>query len=59
MDWIFENFDYFFRSQLGQYWTDEKLWPPNRSVELLKEWFDIEVLSVLDNVVDEAIEEDE
>lgn len=59
MDWVFENFDYFFKNQLAQYWTDEELWPTNRSVEMFKEWFDIEILSVLDNVVDEAIEEDE
>ncbi len=59
MDWVFENFDYFFKSQLAQYWTDVKLWPQNRSVQMFKEWFDIEVFSVLDNVVEEAIEEDE
>jgi len=59
MDWVFENFDHFFKDQLNAYWTDKKNWPKNRSVQMFKEWFDIEVFSVLENVVDEAIEEDE
>lgn len=46
------NFDFFFEDILLGYYTDESLWPQNRTFELFSDWFDYSVHSIVDDVVD-------
>lgn len=46
-DWIAENFDDIFEEQLGGWWTDEKSWPSNRTLQLFYEWFDCRFRSLV------------
>lgn len=56
--WVYGEFEFFFKEQLEAWWTDEESWPKNRTLEMFKEWFDIEVLSSVDNVMDDDVQED-
>lgn len=58
MAWIFDEFDYFFEDQLEAWWTDEGGWPQDRTAEMFKKWFEVEVFSIVEDAVDERLKHD-
>jgi hypothetical protein len=58
-EWINLNYDILFESELDGWYTDEDLWPGNRSIKLFRKWFDVECHTVIVDTVDEPIEDDE
>ena len=48
-----------FERELYDWHTDESAWPQNRTFELFVEWFDIEFHSVVEDLGDEDISNDE
>lgn len=38
--WLKKNFDELFTEQLFQWYTDEGMWPQNRTYKMLGEWFE-------------------
>ena len=58
-EWINLNYDVLFESELNSWYTDEELWPDNRSIKLFHKWFDVECHSVIEDTVDSPIEDDE
>ena len=58
-EWISLNFKQLFESEIEDWYTDESLWPKNRTRNLFDEWFDVECHSVLIDTVDGKIIDDE
>ena len=57
---VFEEFDLYFIDQLQACITMENEWPKNRTVEMFKKWFDIEIIVFVDDaVIDQDIIEEE
>jgi hypothetical protein len=48
-----------FERELDEWHTDESAWPQNRTFEVFKEWFDIELHSVVEDLCAYEIEDDE
>ncbi len=57
--WLKLNYEELFESELDSWYTDEDLWPKNRSLKLFKEWFEIEYFTLLHDTASEQIEDDE
>lgn len=56
-EWVFDNFETFFDEQMTAWWTGKRKWPTSRTVAMFKDWFDIEILSIVDDAMDDDIEE--
>ena len=52
-------YGYIFEEQLGDWWNDEKDWPKNRNMTLFKQWFDVEFHSVVIDLVDDVLVNEE
>ena len=52
-------FDIIFEEQLNGWWTDERDWPVNRDIVTFNKWFDVEFHSVVLDLVDIPLEDDE
>jgi hypothetical protein len=48
-----------FERELDEWHTDESAWPQNRTFEVFKKWFDIELHSVVEDLCAYGIEDDE
>lgn len=48
-----------FERELDGWHTDESAWPQNRTFAMFKEWFDIELQSVVEDLCAYEIEDDE
>jgi hypothetical protein len=48
-----------FERELEGWHTEESAWPPNRTFAMFKEWFDIELHSVVKDLGADEIENDE
>lgn len=48
-----------FDLELDGWHTDESAWPRNRTLAMFKEWFHIELHSVVEDLVDDDIVDDE
>lgn len=57
--WIKTNYKVLFDSELECWYTDERLWPNNRNLNLFYEWFEIECHTVIEDTVDLPIVDDE
>ena len=44
-----------FEEQLDGWWTDEKDWPVKRDMRTFKQWFDVEFHSVVIDLVDDVL----
>jgi hypothetical protein len=55
--WINLNYDALFESELDSWYSDEELWPKDRSIKLFRKWFDVECHTVIVDTVDTSIEE--
>jgi hypothetical protein len=47
-----------FEMELGSWYGDETMWPKNRSLEMFRDWFDIEIHSEIFDALDEEIEKE-
>jgi hypothetical protein len=48
-----------FERELDGWHTDESAWPRNRTFAMFKEWFDVELHSVVEDLCGDEIEDDE
>lgn len=46
-DWLRKKFDRFFMTELEQWHTNKKDWPQKRSYKMFKDWFDIEISTMI------------
>lgn len=58
-DWISLNFSQLFEIELEDWYTDESLWPQNRTKKLFDEWFSVECHTVIIDTVGGEIFDDE
>ena len=49
------NFDVLFENELVGWYTDESMWPQNRTVGMFRDWFEIEYHSMVTDVLMEPI----
>ena len=54
-EWVEENAVWLFEFQLSSWTDDESSWPSTRDAKAFREWFRIDVLSVVLDVGDDAI----
>jgi hypothetical protein len=54
--WIEEGFDWLFVEQLEGWWRDEKAYPENRTYEMLLEWFEIHVSTMVQDMTPDLVE---
>ena len=58
-DWVEENAGWLFEFQLSAWTDDESSWPATRDVKTFREWFRVDVLSVVVDVADDEIQGEE
>jgi hypothetical protein len=56
--WIEENADILFEVALESWYTDPDLWPDRRDFAALREWFEVELVDVVWDVVDAPLTSD-
>ena len=52
-------FHLIFEEQLSAWWTDESAWPQGRNLKLFKRWFDVEFHSIVLDLVNGPLLDDE
>lgn len=58
-EWVEENHMWIFEFQLSAWTADEAAWPANRDLQMFKEWFRIDLHSVVVDVADDDVEGEE
>ena len=58
-EWIEDNVSWLFEFQLSTWTEDESAWPATRDLKTFKEWFRIDIHSVVVDVGDDEIEGEE
>ena len=58
-EWIEENAGWLFEFQLSNWTDDEATWPENRDPQTFRNWFRIDVHSIVVDVADDEIEGEE
>jgi hypothetical protein len=58
-EWIEDNFAELFEFQLSAWTEDEATWPPTRDLKTFKQWFRIDIHSVVVDVAEDDIEGEE
>lgn len=58
-DWIALNYEVLFEMELWQWYTDEELWPNNRTLKLFREWVHVEYHTMVNDVIDAPLLDDE
>ena len=58
-EWLALNYDALFEAELDAWYTDEALWPKNRTLELFHEWVDVEYHTMVVDLVEEPLVDDE
>ena len=58
-EWVEENAPWLFEMQLESWTDDESLWPPDRDLKMFREWFRVEIHSVVVDAGDDDIEGEE
>src|SRR5918996_69771 len=56
LEWVEDNYSWLFEFQLSAWTEDESAWPKNRDLKTFREWFRIDVHSVVVDVGDNDIE---
>jgi hypothetical protein len=59
LEWVEENFAWIFEFQLSAWTEDESAWPPERNLRMFREWFRIDIHSVVIDAGDDDIEGEE
>ena len=57
--WVKSNFRALFENELEGWYTDPDLWPKKRTLNVFREWFEVECHSVIVDTVRGAILDDE
>jgi hypothetical protein len=58
-EWVEENFAWLFEFQLATWTDDEGSWPPARDLRAFRDWFRVDIHSVVVDVADDDIEGEE
>jgi hypothetical protein len=58
-EWVEENVAWLFDFQLSAWTEQEETWPENRDLKTFREWFRIDIHSVVVDVADDDIEGEE
>ena len=58
-EWIEDNAGWLFEFQLAAWTDDEAAWPPQRDLKTFREWFRVDIHSVVVDVADDDIEGEE
>lgn len=58
-EWVEDNAVWIFEFQLGAWTDDETTWPPIRDLRSFREWFNIDIHSVVVDVAEDDIEGEE
>jgi hypothetical protein len=58
-EWVEENAPWIFELQLAAWTDDESAWPPSRDLKTFREWFRVDIHSVVVDVGDDEIEGEE
>jgi hypothetical protein len=53
---ITKNFDFFFEHWLEGWCTDPAQWPPRRTRRMFREWFDVRIHTMVEDVIDAPYE---
>jgi hypothetical protein len=59
LEWIEDNYATLFESQLSAWTEDESVWPERRDLKTFREWFRVDLHSVVVDVSDDEIEGEE
>lgn len=57
--WIRRYYSTLFEWELEGWYTDEEMWPKDRTLELFNEWFEVQCHTVIEDTVGDPIEDDE
>jgi hypothetical protein len=58
-DWLEECYELLFEQILEEWYVDPSLWPQDRTLKLFKAWCDVEVHSMVVDMVDGPLEDDD
>jgi hypothetical protein len=58
-EWVEENASWLFEFQLAAWTEDVAVWPADRTLALFREWFRVDIHSVVVDVADDEIEGEE
>jgi hypothetical protein len=58
-EWVEENAPWLFEFQLSAWTEDQAVWPPTRDLRAFREWFRVDVHSVVVDVAEDEIEGEE
>lgn len=58
-EWVEDNFSWLFEFQLSEWTEDESAWPAPRDLRMFKEWFRVDVHSVVVDAGEDDIEGEE
>jgi len=54
-----QYYDLIFEDQLAGWWTEESDWPENRDLQVFTRWFSVEFHSIVVDLVDDALRDEE
>jgi len=54
-NWLKKNFGEIFENELNDYHTDENDWPQKRTYKVFKDWFTVEISSMIIDLVDKPV----
>jgi len=57
--YIERNYNAFFEWELYGWYTDESVWPEKRTLSVFRKWFDVEIHSMVIDMLKEHIEREE
>lgn len=57
-NWLKRNFDQIFINEMNDYHTLETDWPQKRTYKIFKEWFSVEISSLIVDLQDKPIEKE-
>jgi hypothetical protein len=55
-EWVEDNAKWIFEFQLGAWTEDETTWPQTRDLKSFRQWFNVDIHSVVVDVADDEIE---
>lgn len=57
--WVKANYTQLFEDFLESWYTQEDMWPKKRTYAIFKQWFNVKYYSVVEDMLDEPIVDDE
>jgi len=52
--WVDRRWEMFFETFLEDWYTDESMWPPTRTLKMFKEWFEIQYCPMVWDLAEEV-----